>query len=148
MTIVYHTPAELIAALRTTAASMQTQLETKSSDLMIVYQLIGSCMEGMRQAANMLERTGKQTDATTTAVITRTAPGDLSGAHAAPKIEVTDQLAQRLADRFWAIIEKQKDGTGVFASILARGNHAGGWIYFKQALTQALTDEPSQWSEG
>lgn len=70
--------------------------------------------------------------------------GDLTGTHPPPRIVVTDQLAQRLADRFWIIIQEQRHGTDIGAALLAAGNHGGGWQYFKQALEEALAAGPVQ----
>lgn len=78
--------------------------------------------------------------------LSRPAPGDLTGAYPPPRIEVTDQLAQRLADRFWAIIQEQRHGADGFASILAEQTQStgGGWGYFKRALEEALNQSATQ----
>jgi hypothetical protein len=180
MSIVSHTPTELIAALRATADDAEknmgdnltavrlrncitgmrqaatmlktfTRPETASSraaqPVDLRSQRLSSCVVAMRQAADMLETMSARTAATATTVITKPkASGDLTSTHPPPRIEVTDQLAQRLADRFWIIIQEQRHGTDIGAALLAQQTQGvgGGSDYFKRALEEALAAGPVQ----
>jgi|GEM_PF-7079967 hypothetical protein len=74
MTIIYHTPTELIAALRATAVEAE---QSAAHDDGFRAQRLGGCVAGMRQAADMLEKISTRTAATATTVITKPKIPDL-----------------------------------------------------------------------
>lgn len=55
--VVYQTPADLVASLRTTADTVRRICdEPGNGDVLAAWQLLGRCEARMRQAADMLER--------------------------------------------------------------------------------------------